>query len=218
MLDVQCVIFDCDGVLVDTETTMITVLLEMVAEFGVKINVDEGVSLFSGKKIEETIDVLKCSAQSPFPANFEQQFRLKAYERFKIEVKPIDGVERLIQLLKIPFCVASNGPREKVAFNLKLTGLWPYFNDDRIFSAYEVNTWKPDPGIFLHAARMMGFEPAQCVVIEDSLAGVEAAVNGGFQVLALTNGYNVGELSSAGVKVFGHMEELYPLLPMSKSN
>ncbi|HWV70460.1 MAG TPA: HAD-IA family hydrolase [Pseudosphingobacterium sp.] len=212
MQNIECIIFDCDGVLVDTETIMISVLLEMAAIPGTKIDIKEAVKLFSGRQILETIKMLEDMRGTPFPENFEQHFRQRAYDEFKRKVKPIDGVLDLLQTISVPYCVASSGPREKIELNLQLTGILPFFDAARIFSSYEIGSWKPDPGIFLHAAKAMSFLPSQCIVIEDSLAGVEAGVRGGFRVFALANDHNKEELGEKGAVVFNKMSELPQLL------
>lgn len=212
MQNIECIIFDCDGVLVDTETIMISVLLEMAAIPGAQIDIEEAVKLFSGRQILETIKMLEEIAGTPFPEDFEQHFRQRAYDEFKRKVKPVEGVVDLLRTISVPYCVASSGPREKIELNLKLTGILPFFDAARIFSSYEIGSWKPDPGIFLHAASKMNFLPSQCIVIEDSLAGVEAGVRGGFRVFALTNGHNKEELAERGAIVFNKMSELPQLL------
>jgi len=212
MQNIECIIFDCDGVLVDTETIMISVLLEMAAIPGAQIDIEEAVKLFSGRQILETIKMLEEIAGTPFPEDFEQHFRQRAYDEFKRKVKPVEGVVDLLRTISVPYCVASSGPREKIELNLKLTGILPFFDAARIFSSYEIGSWKPDPGIFLHAASKMNFLPSQCIVIEDSLAGVEAGVRGGFRVFALTNGHNKEELAERCAIVFNKMSELPQLL------
>lgn len=212
MQNIECIIFDCDGVLVDTETIMISVLLEMAAIPDAKIGIEEAVKLFSGRQILETIKMLEEIAGTSFPDDFEQHFRRRAYDEFKKKVKPIEGVVNLLQSINVPYCVASSGPREKIELNLSLTGILPFFEAARIFSSYEIGSWKPDPGIFLHAASAMNFLPSQCIVIEDSLAGVEAGIRGGFRVFALTNGHNREALAEKGAIVFDKMNELPQLL------
>lgn len=208
-----CVIFDCDGVLVDSEVLGIKILLGMTAEYGVKVELEEAVKDLSGRRLKEVLQVLQTQAEADFPADLEQQFRAKSYEIFQQEVLPVDGIREVLEALPVPFCVASSGPVEKICLNLTITGLIQYF-DKRIFSAYEINSWKPDPGIFLHAARQMGFAPAECVVIEDSLAGIQAAKAGGFPVLGYANGHNASDLEAAGATVFHHMRELPALLAL----
>jgi HAD superfamily hydrolase (TIGR01509 family) len=206
-----CVIFDCDGVLVDSEVLGIKILLGMTAEYGVEVRLEEAVKNLSGRRLKEAIQMLQVQAQADFPADLEQQFRARSYEIFEKEVLPVEGIREVLETLPVPFCVASSGPVEKICLNLTNTGLIQFF-DQRIFSAYEINSWKPDPGIFLHAARQMGFSPAECVVIEDSLAGIEAAKAGGFRVLGYANGPNARDLEEAGATVFYHMRELPALL------
>ena len=206
-----CVIFDCDGVLVDSEVLGISILLDMTAEYGVKVELEQAVKELSGRRLKESIAMLQSRAGSTFPADLEVKFRERSYAVFPTEVLPVAGIQEVLETLSIPFCVASSGPVEKIWLNLTNTGLIQYF-DQRIFSAYEINSWKPDPGIFLHAASQMGFTPDQCVVVEDSLAGIQAAKAGGFKVLGYANGHNARDLEQAGATVFHHMRELPALL------
>ena len=113
--------------------------------------------------------------------------------------------------MEIPFCVASSGPVEKIRYNLELTGLLPYF-ENRIFSCYTINKWKPNPAVFLWAADIMKFKPKDCVIIEDSMTGVKAAKNGGFDVFGFTaHDYN-NELEKEATLIFNSMHELHELL------
>lgn len=214
---ITSIIFDCDGVLVDTEPVMISVLLDMAGELGATMELDEAVRLFSGRQMLETIKMLEENAGSAFPADFEQEFRKRAYARFREGIEPIPGIHAFLDDLKLPYCVASSGPREKILLNLELTGLRRYFPDDRVFSSYEINSWKPDPGIFLHAAEKMGFRREDTAVIEDSIAGVEAAVKGGFRVFAITHGENRRALEERGAVSFSHIRELTGLLRLNRT-
>jgi HAD superfamily hydrolase (TIGR01509 family) len=207
----ECIIFDCDGVLVDSEVINNRVLLEMTAEFGVTMDLTEAVEAFSGIRLKEAIRALQRRATRPFPENLERDFRAKTYEIFKTEMKAVAGVKDLLEGLKVPFCVASSGPVEKIRLNLTVTGLIGYF-ENRIFSGYDINSWKPDPGIFLYAAEKMGFDPGVCAVIEDSKAGIIAAVKGGFTAYGYAKPFNATELESEGAKVFYNMSELPALL------
>jgi len=206
----ECIIFDCDGVLVDSETIGIRVLLDMTSHYGVNMPLAEAVEEFGGRRLREVIDVLQTRAHEPFPSDLEALYRTRSYEVFQTEVVPVPGIKDVLDTLTVPFCVASSGPVEKIKLNLSNTGLLPYFTG-RIFSAYDINRWKPDPGIFLHAAARMGFEPHQCVVIEDSLAGVAAGIAGGFHVLGYVRPHNARALEREGATVFYSMSDL-PLL------
>jgi len=113
--------------------------------------------------------------------------------------------------LSIPFCVASSGPENKIRLNLELTGLLPYF-ESNIFSCYTIQKWKPDPAVFLWAAETMGFQPSECVVIEDSYIGVNAAINGGFDVYGFTAHDYLAELQKNATKTFDSILKLPELL------
>ncbi len=213
-----CIIFDCDGVLVDSEVIGVKVLLDMASQYGVTMDLQEAVEEFSGIRLKEGIKMLQQKATSPFPEDFEQAFRTRSYEIFKTEMRPVRGIKEILDSLTIPFCVASSGPIEKMKLNLSITGLLPYFEEGkRIFSGYEINSWKPDPGIFLHAAKAMGFTPDDCVVIEDSKAGVIAAHRGGFRVFGYAKPFNGDELRKEGANVFYDMKDLPSLLSLNNT-
>jgi HAD superfamily hydrolase (TIGR01509 family) len=209
----ECIIFDCDGVLVDSEVINNRTLLEMTAEFGVTMNLTEAVEAFSGIRLKEAIKTLQQRATRPFPESLEQDFRARTYEIFKKEMQAVPGVKKVLEGLTVPFCVASSGPVEKIKLNLTVTGLIGYF-ENRIFSGYDINSWKPDPGIFLYAAEKMGFAPAVCAVVEDSKAGITAAVRGGFTPYGYAKPFNAKVLEKEGAKVFYNMSELPGLLSL----
>jgi HAD superfamily hydrolase (TIGR01509 family) len=211
MVKPACIIFDCDGVLVDSEVIGVKLLLDMAAPYGVTMPLDEAVETFSGIHLKEGLKLLQSMASSPFPEDFEQDFRKRSYEVFKTEMKPVRGVQAVLDGLTIPYCVASSGPVEKMKLNLTVTGLIGYF-ENRMYSGYEINSWKPDPGIFLYAAQQMGYKPSQCVVIEDSMAGVQAGVKGGFKVFGYAKPFNGKELEKEGAVIFHDMQELPGLI------
>ena len=206
-----CVIFDCDGVLVDSEEISVRLLLSMAAEYGAHMDFGEAVEIFSGIRLKEGIKVLQHIAQRAFPADFELTFRQRSYEIFKKEMKAVKGVREVLENLTVPFCVASSGPIEKIRLNLEITGLLSFFGN-RIYSGYTISSWKPDPGIFLYAAKEMGFAREVCAVIEDSKAGVIAAVRGGFHTFGYANQFSAPLLEKEGATVFFDMQELPALL------
>lgn len=179
----KAIIFDCDGTLVDSETLTNEVLVEMAAEHGLAIPLSEAVARFRGKKLAECVAEIEQSLQRPLPQDFVAQFRSRTSDAFRLRLQPVEGAIDLLRSLKQQFCVASSGPREKIELSLSLTGLLPFFRN-AIFSSYDVGTWKPDPGIFLHAARVMGVETSDCAVVEDSLPGIQAGLAAGMQVFA----------------------------------
>lgn len=207
----KCVIFDCDGVLVDSEPIGNQVMVDMANEFGANINLDYAYKNFKGNSIQNCVAQISNLVDADVSSNFIDEYRKRSYERFKNEIKPIKGVKNVIDNLDLPFCVASSGPETKIKLNLELTGLLPYFKSN-IFSCYTIKKWKPDPAVFLWAAETMGFNPEECVVIEDSPIGVEAGINGGFDVFGFTAHDYKNELVKKTNTVFNNMDCLLNLV------
>jgi HAD superfamily hydrolase (TIGR01509 family) len=207
----KCVIFDCDGVLVDTEHISIGTFVEMGNKLGANIDFEFAMVNFLGKSLEYCFEYIEKRCTEPFPDDFEKQYRSVSFEKFQNELQAIDGVEEVIKKLEVPFCVASNGPLNKMQLNLKTVGLDVLFGDN-MFSAYQINKFKPDPALFIHAAATLGFKPEECVVIEDSTVGVQAALVGGFDVFGFANKRSEALLLETGAKLFYSMNELYGLL------
>lgn len=182
----KAIIFDCDGTLVDSETLSTEVLVEAVAEHGLSLTVHEALAAFRGGKMADCITELELRLGRPLPPTFVPEFRVRSAQAFRARLRAIEGALELVQSLSslpFPFCVASSGPMEKMALSLSLTGLLPFF-EGRVFSSYDVGSWKPDPGLFLHAADALGVSPADCAVIEDSLPGMQAGLAAGMTVFA----------------------------------
>ena len=143
--------------------------------------------------------------------NFEAIYRERSYALFKFSLQPVEGIREVLESLPNQKCVASNGPLPKMKLNLGLTGLKDFF-DENLFSAYIVGHWKPDPRLFLHAAQQMGFEPRDCIVIEDSHHGVTAANAAGMEVFGYAGRTPFQKLEEAGATVFTAMQELPNLI------
>ena len=206
----ELVIFDCDGTLVDSEELGTSVLLEMAGELGLHLPLRETNLLFRGWQLDRCVAQIETWLGRKLPDDFVAQVRLRTRSTFEAKLSPIPGALELVQALRLPMCVASSGPREKIELSLSLTGLLPYFKD-RIFSGYELGSWKPDPGLFLHAARVLGVEPAHCAVVEDSLVGIQAGIAAGMQVFA----YQPEEVEPRipdGVRILRRLDELLPAL------
>lgn len=182
----ELIIFDCDGVLVDSETITNQVLVDYVNEFGVGISLEKALELFQGGALADWIHYVRTEHGIELPSDFQTNFRYRMKLAFEKDLKVVPGVVELIESLKVPICIASNGPLEKMETTLKVTGLSKYFGEN-VFSAYQINKWKPDPSLFLFAAQNMGVHPENCTVIEDSPRGAEAAVRAGMKVY----GYDV---------------------------
>ncbi len=181
------VIFDCDGVLVDSEPLSMRVLLETAAEAGAVIDAEQGYESFLGKSLASVIEILRRDYGVAVDAAALERMRRRLYALFRQELRPISGISATLQALAIPFCVASSSQMERIRLSLQVAGLASYF-DNRIFSASMVEHGKPAPDLFLHAAREMHIEPGRCIVIEDSPAGVDAAKRAGMRVFAFTGG------------------------------
>lgn len=210
-MNYKCIIFDCDGILVDSEGISDAVLIEMAQEIGVTIDIEYIRHHFAGRSLKYIFQSLVDRIEGNLPQGFEQDYRTRTFNRFKTDLQPIKGIHRLLNQITIPICVASSGPPNKIELNLTTTKLLNYFKG-HLFSSYDIGVWKPNPDIFLHAANTMGFKPQHCAVIEDSLAGVKAGIAGGFDVYALANTENKDTFIKEGAVVFYSMDELYALL------
>ena len=209
---IKCILFDCDGVLVDSEPIALSTLVYQANELGVDIDLEFATQYFKGNSLEEVIAAIAYFRKKPVPSNFEQVYRKISFDRFKKELKPIEGITELIPQLTIPFAVASSGPQHKIRLNLEITGLIHQF-DGNIFSCYDLQKWKPDPAIYIHAAKKMGFEPKECLIIEDSLMGVQAAVASGARVYAYAeHAHNKEELQATGASLFYDMLDILKLV------
>ncbi|GAB1857494.1 HAD family hydrolase [Flavobacteriaceae bacterium MHTCC 0001] len=207
----KCIIFDCDGVLIDSESIAIGVLVDMANELGASMNFKESLINLKGKSLNSCMALISELAGKPLPETFEKDYRTRTFETFKREIQPIKGIKKVLENLKIPFCTASSGPENKIRLNLEVTGLLPYFGDN-IFSCYAIQKWKPEPDVFLWAAKTMGFTPEECLVIEDSVSGVKAAKAGGFDVFGYTEHDYKNELQPLATKTFSSMDELLGLM------
>ena len=207
------VIFDCDGVLVDSELPANRTFRLMLAEQGLELSLAETVGLLKGLSLPACGALLKERFGLVLPDDFFERLQQRTYQGFQDELNAVPGVQDAVEGLALPFCVASSGAIEKMHFTLGLTGLLELFRD-RMFSAEQVARGKPFPDLFLHAAAQMGHSPDACVVIEDSLPGVKAAQAAGMTVLGFagTELADADELATAGATVFSDMRDLAVLL------
>ena len=197
----KCIIFDCDGVLVDSEAISAKVFKEMITELGCHLDFETILTQITGTSMKENLKFFEECMGKVLPNTFENEFRKRSYEEFKANIQPIPGVHELIRKVKVPIGVASSGPINKIRLNLTTTGLIDKF-ENSIFSCFEIGSWKPEPGIYLYAAKQMGFEPKECVVIEDSEPGIKAAKSGGFDIYALADKKNKSNFKKLGANVF----------------
>lgn len=173
-----CLLFDCDGTLVDSERLCNIGLVRMFERLGVILDADDLVARFRGWKLAEILDVLRLENSVVLPDDFVPRYREIVSQLFETELKPTEGVEQALANLPQSKAVVSSGPSHKIRQALRVCGLSDYFGEN-IFSSYDIGIWKPDPGIYLRAAERMGFNPEQCSVIDDSHLGVEAGYKAG---------------------------------------
>lgn len=204
----KCIIFDCDGVLVDSVSITSQALLDLLQPLGAADRVAKVIDQYRGTPLHTAFHDIEDMMGHKLPDDFLTRYRELIYTRLKRDVQPIPGVRQLLENINMPFCVASGGPPEKIRLTLETTQLLPYF-EGRIFSSYIVKSWKPDPGIFLHAASQMGFQSSQCLVVEDSLEGVEAATKGGFDVVGFVQDGYVERMKGTGATIIHSMTELH---------
>jgi len=207
----KCIIFDCDGVLIDSESIAIGVLVDMANYLGANMDFKESIIGLKGKALNFCMALISKKIGKPLPVNFESDYRINTFEAFREKIQPIKGIKDVVEHIKIPFCVASSGPENKIRLNLEITGLLPFF-EGNIFSCYAIQKWKPEPDIFLWAAETMGFKPNECLVVEDSISGVRAAKAGGFDVFGYTEHDYNNELAMNATKTFNKMSDLLDMI------
>ena len=208
----ELVIFDCDGVLVDSEPISIRIDVEMFAEVGMTVSAREVIERFVGRSPELLARAVEEQLGHPPPDGWEERGERRLRRAFEADLEPVAGVREALELISLPTCVASSSPPERLRFKLELTGLYERFAG-RIFSATEVANGKPAPDLFLHAARRMGVDPGACVVVEDSHYGVLAARAAGMDVLGYAGGViSADALAGPRTIVFDDMRSLPGLL------
>lgn len=206
------VIFDCDGVLVDSERIGVHIDRKVLQEVGLNFTVDEVVKNFMGKSDKYFVETVESLIGRPVPNGWLQEISRRYNEAFEMELTSVAGIEIALDEIELPFCVASSGTHEKMRLTLGKTGLIARF-ENKLFSSTQVARGKPHPDLFLFAASQMGWEPNRCVVVEDSHAGVEAGLAAGMRVIAYAGGFlKHEEHEHENIRVIQEMTELPRLL------
>lgn len=207
------VIFDCDGVLIDSEVIACRVEAEELTALGMPMTTDEVIQRFTGVSDKDMRAVIEGDTGRPLPPDFEARIGERVRNAMSTELRAIPGVQSMLGRLGLPFCVASSSTHEKLRFTLTLTGLYDLCAPN-IFSSTEVARGKPAPDLFLHAAGRMNAVPSRCIVIEDSTAGIEAAVAAGMHPVGFVGGSHCNathddRLKSVGAKtILRKLEDL----------
>jgi HAD superfamily hydrolase (TIGR01509 family) len=208
----QLVIFDCDGVLVDSERIAVRVDAAVLAKLGWSISEADIIERFVGRSHAFMVSEIEAHLGHRLADNWEDEFHHLYRQAFDTELMPVDGILEALDQITTPTCVASSGSHDKMRHTLGLTGLYHRF-EGRIFSADEVARGKPAPDLFLYAAQRLGVEPAACAVIEDSRYGIEAARAAGMRAFAYAGGLTPARwLAGPGTVVFDDMRKLPGLL------
>lgn len=220
LLAPELIIFDCDGVLIDSEVISGRVLIDALASVGVQVDIAYVQTHFLGRSWAKVAAEIRNSHGFLAGADFEEKYRIELLARFESELVQTAGIETLLLKLAIPACVATSSSPKRALRSLDLVGLLPHF-EGRMFTASEVARGKPAPDLFLHAARHMQADPARCLVIEDSLPGIEAAQSAGMQVLRFTGGSHFEGMSEQAltlggkVRCFDKWEQFFEMVPQA---
>jgi HAD superfamily hydrolase (TIGR01509 family) len=212
------VIFDCDGVLVDSEAIVIEIEAELLTEAGFPMSADECADKCVGLSGTDVGRMLEAEFGRPLPDDLYPRIERGALARFRDDLRPVTGMPELLTALDLPRCVASSSDLDRIKLSLDLTGLTRHFDPAAIYSAQMVTRGKPAPDLFLHAAGLLGATPDRCLVIEDSPAGVAAALAADMSVVGFTAGTHARpsleqRLRAAGAStIFERADELQGLL------
>lgn len=177
---IQCVIFDFDGTLVDSEALCNQAFLDLIPS--INVPVEKLVESYSGRKLAWIFADIEKRFDCKLSPNIEQQYRNRVAELFDTNLEAYEGVHRVLDEISVPICIATSAPIGKVEPALRKTNLENYFVSN-VFSSYAIGSWKPEPDIFLYASQRMNVAPQHCLVIEDSVAGIEAATAAGMSAI-----------------------------------
>jgi len=207
----ELVIFDCDGVLVDSEPLSNRILAERLTAIGLPTTTEESIQDYMGRSWKTDQEIIEGRLGRPLPEGWVDAYHEEVIAAFATELRPVAGIAAALDAINLPSCVASSSAHPRIRAALETTGLLDRF-DGRIFSATDVAHGKPAPDLFLHAARECGVAPEHCVVVEDAPPGAEAGRRAGMDVLGYA-GLTAPELLAAeGARVFASMAELPALL------
>jgi len=214
------ILFDCDGVLVDSEPIADRVFPQVLAAEGILIPQSEVRELFTGYSLKSCLEKIRIRLGAPVPEDLGRKYYSRLFAEFKKSLQPVPGIREALDSIPYPFCVASSGEHEKMRLTLGITGLLPRFSG-RMFSATDVAQGKPAPDLFLYAAKQCGADPQRCAVVEDSMPGIKAATAAGMKAFAYVNSPDpkaAQAFKQWGAIVFDAMQQLPGLLKNAENN
>ena len=209
--ELELVIFDCDGVLVDSERISNGLLAAMLSVEGLATTLEESRRDYQGLQLAEVLEAAQTQLGGELPGGFMERFQRDRAVLFEQQLKAVPGVAGAVTRVRaagIGVCVASQGGLAKIRLSLGLTGLDGLFDPAALFSAAQVPRGKPHPDLFLHAAEAMGADPGRCAVVEDTASGVEAAVAAGMRALGYAADSDAAALERAGAEILGSLDRL----------
>jgi HAD superfamily hydrolase (TIGR01509 family) len=195
-------IFDCDGVLVDSELLAHAAMAELLSALGRPMTTEQALKIFSGRRLRDALATAEALLSAPIPPDVAARAGERLLATFRRELKPVEGLKQAIAALPYPRCVASSSTPERLKVSLETTGLAPLFGD-RVFSADQVENGKPAPDLFLLAAYALGAEPADCIVIEDSVLGIAAARAAGMSTIGFAGASHANAQLAERLKTVG---------------
>ena len=212
------VIFDCDGVLIDSEVISARMLIGTLADHGVSVDMAYVAEHFLGRSYPTVLKQVRVEFGIDLPASFEEAYRQRLLDAFETELKIMPGVREVIEELGVPYALATSSSPRRLSMSMDLTGLADLF-EGRMFTASEVSRGKPAPDLFYHVAAKMGVEPNRCLVIEDSLNGILAGLAAGMEVWRFTGGSHIsladrmGPTTERAHRSFDRFGALFDLAP-----
>lgn len=218
MSDIELVIFDCDGVLVDSEIISAKMLKTTLVNLNVDISIAYILANFVGRSYPTVLKEIEAEFNVRLPDNFGDVYRESLISEFEKSLTAIPFVRETIEALEIPYCVATSSSPQRVARSFAATGLTDLFAE-HVFTASQVQHGKPAPDLFLFAAKNMGMNPEKCLVIEDSIAGIKAAQSAGMNVMRFVGGTHlVGAANLTDVKQFASFQDFFSIFPNLKKH
>ncbi|WP_130832894.1 6-phosphogluconate phosphatase [[Erwinia] mediterraneensis] len=207
-MSVECVFFDCDGTLVDSEMLCTRSYVNIFAHYGITLPLQETFEKYKGVQLYDIIRDISTMHHTALPLKeVERAYRAEVARLFDLELSEIPGARALVAQIKIPMCVVSNGTVKKMQHSLGLTNMLSFFYD-RLFSGYDIERWKPDPALMYHAAEKMQLPIERCILVDDSEAGVRAGIAAGIPVFYYCTDAHNPEIDHPLVTRFTAMAQL----------